>query len=223
MTLKLWGRPSSARTQKVLLALAELGLKYDMVFASATMGPGGSVENGNEAYGVVDTPEYRAMNPNGTVPTLKDGDFVLWESNAIVQYLGMAYDPIRFYGGDPQTFASASRWMMFENNQIIQPMHTYVRHTIRLPDAKRDAGLAAECKARLDVEFAKIETQLARTRFIAGDGWSMGDFPLTIRVHRWHLLGLARPEMANVARYYADLKARPAFQAIADPAMHVSG
>ena len=61
--LKLWGRHSSARTQKVLLALAELGLDFEMILASATMGPDGHVAKGNTAYGVVDTPEYRAMNP----------------------------------------------------------------------------------------------------------------------------------------------------------------
>ena len=55
MTIKLYGRPTSARTQKVMLALAELGLEYDYVLASATMGPEGSVVKGGKPFGVVHT------------------------------------------------------------------------------------------------------------------------------------------------------------------------
>ena len=88
MKLKLWGRPSSARTQKVMLALAELGIEYEYVLASATMGPNGSVAKGGTPFGIVNTFEYRQMNPNGTVPTINDNGYVLWESNAIIQYLG---------------------------------------------------------------------------------------------------------------------------------------
>src|SRR5665811_616075 len=104
MTIELWGRPSSARTQKVLLALAELKLDFTFTLASATMGPAGHAAKGNAVYGVVDTPPYRAMNPNGTVPTINDDGFILWESNAIVQYLALEYDPGLFFGNDAATF-----------------------------------------------------------------------------------------------------------------------
>lgn len=223
MTIKLWGRHSSARTQKVLLALAELGLDFEMILASATMGPAGHVAKGNEAYGVVDTPEYRAMNPNGTVPTIDDGGFVLWESNAIVQYLGMTYDPKLFYGGSVQRFASASRWMLWENNELIGPMHNYVKHTIRFPEDQRDPALVAESREKLIKAFGIVEGQLAKTRYIAADDWTMGDIPMTIRVHRWHLLQVEAPEFPNIARYYRDIQQRPAFEAVADPQMHLIG
>ncbi|MGI9384128.1 MAG: glutathione S-transferase family protein, partial [Methyloligellaceae bacterium] len=157
MGLKLWGRPTSARTQKVLLALAELGIEYELILASATMGPGGHVSQGNAPYGVVDTDAYRAMNPNGTVPTIDDDGFVLWESNAIVQYLGMTYDPARFYGNDTRTFASASRWMAWENNQLIPPMHDLVMHLVRLPESERDAVNADAAQQKLIGEFAIVE------------------------------------------------------------------
>ena len=63
MTLQLWGRPSSARTQKVMLALSELNLTYEFIKASATMGPEGSVSRGNPPYGIVDTIEYLQKKP----------------------------------------------------------------------------------------------------------------------------------------------------------------
>jgi len=223
MTIKLWGRHSSARTQKVLLALTELGLDFDLTLASATMGPKGHVAKGNESYGVVDTPEYRAMNPNGTVPTIDDGGFVLWESNAIVQYLGMTYNPGLFYGESVQRFASASRWMLWENNELIGPMHNYVKHTIRFPEEMRDPALVEESLKKLISSWRIVDEQLGRTRYIAADDWSMGDIPMSIRVHRWHLLEPEAPAFPNITRYYDDLRSRPSFQVIADPQMHLIG
>lgn len=84
--LKLWGRPTSGRTQKVLWTLTEIGIEFDFILAGAEMGPGGHVSKGNKPFGVVDTPEYRAKNPIGRVPTIDDDGFVLWESNLIVRY-----------------------------------------------------------------------------------------------------------------------------------------
>ncbi|NQW11660.1 MAG: glutathione S-transferase family protein [Alphaproteobacteria bacterium] len=223
MTITLWGRPSSARTQKVLLALAELGLDFDLVLASATMGAAGHVAKGNQAFGVVDTPAYRAMNPNGTVPTIDDGGYVLWESNAIVQYLAMTYDPAGFYGGDARVFASASRWMMWENNELIPPMHTYVKHTIRLPEEQRDPASVDAAREALIAAWRIVDHQLSRTTHIAADAWTMGDIPMTIRVHRWALLQADTPDFPNIARYYDRVRARPSFAAIADPQMHLAG
>lgn len=72
--LKIWGRKNSSNVRKPLWAAEELGLAYEAIDAGG-------------AFGVVDTPEYRAMNPNGRVPVIEDDGFVLWESNAIVRYL----------------------------------------------------------------------------------------------------------------------------------------
>ena len=223
MTFRMWGRPTSARTQKVLLALAELGIEHELILASATMGPGGHVSKGAEPFGVVDTPAYRAMNPNGTVPTIDDNGYVLWESNAIVQYLGMKYDPVLFYGGTAETLGSASRWMMWENDRLIPPMHELVMQLVRLPGSQRDPARAEAARQRLIKEFAIVEDQLGKTAHIAADRWTMGDIPMTIRTHRWHLLDIERPEMPNLSRYYDRVRARPSFAAIGDPAMHLEG
>ena len=72
--LKFWGRVNSVNVKKALWAAEELGLKYERVDAGMQ-------------FGVVNTPEYRKMNPTGLVPTMDDDGFVLWESHAIVRYL----------------------------------------------------------------------------------------------------------------------------------------
>ena len=92
--LTVWGRANSVNVQKVLWCLAELDLAYERIDAGM-------------AFGKNDRPEYLAMNPNGRVPTLVDGDYVLWESNSIMRYLNLAFgrgSPI--YPTSPQARAA---------------------------------------------------------------------------------------------------------------------
>src|SRR5262245_49110275 len=165
--LKLWGRPTSSRTLRVLWALAEIGVEFDFILASATMGPDGSVFKGNRPYGIVDTPAYRAMNPNGTVPTIDDEGFTLCESNTIVRYLAMKYAPDLMYGGDVETFAQASRWMDWDNNEMIHGHHVLVMQLVRLPKDQRDPLEAEKARKELIAAFRIVDEQLGRTRYMA--------------------------------------------------------
>jgi len=72
--LKIWGRRNSINVQKVLWCCAELNIGYERVDAGMQ-------------FGVNNTPEYLALNPNGLVPTINHDGFVLWESHAILRYL----------------------------------------------------------------------------------------------------------------------------------------
>ena len=223
MAIKLYGRPTSARTQKVMLALAELGLEYNYILASATMGPTGSVAKGGRPYGVVNTRKYLEMNPTSTIPTLEDNGYILWESNAIVQYLGMQYNSSLFYGDDVYLCNSALRWMMWENNRLITPMHNIVEQKFRLPAHVRNHDLRIRSEKMLIDEFMIVENQLTKTEYIAGDSWSMGDIPISIRCHRFHLLDIPKPKMPNLESYYQRIKKRASFNVIADESLHKSG
>ena len=222
--LKLWGRETSGRTQKVLWTLAETGIEFELIRASGEMGPGGHVSKGNKPYGLVDTAEYRAKNPNGRVPTIDDDGFVLWESNSIVRYLAMQYAPALLYGNDVKTFASASRWADWENNELLPPQHNMAMHLIRLPENQRDPKILAAACAKFDRAIQIMEEQLGRTRYIAADQFTYGDIPLGVRIHRWHVLGLAKQTPPNIARWYAEIQARPGFQRYtAEPSYHLEG
>ena len=223
MAMKLYGRPTSARTQKVMLALAELGLEYDYVLASATMGPEGSVAKGGTPFGVVHTQKYYDINPTRTIPTLDDNGYILWESNAIVQYLGMRYNSRLFYRDDVYLCNSALRWMMWENNRLITPMHNIVEQRFRLPAHARNNELEIRSEKMLIDEFIIVENQLAKTRYIAGDCWSMGDIPISIRCHRFYLLDIPKPKMPNLESYYERIKKRVSFSVIADKSLHIGG
>ena len=223
MAIKLYGRPTSARTQKVMLALAELRLEYDYVLASATMGPEGSVAKGGKPFGVVHTKKYYYINPTRTIPTLDDNGYILWESNAIVQYLGMKYNSRLFFGDDVYLCNSALRWMMWENNRLITPMHNIVEQRFRLPAHARNNELEIRSEKMLIDEFIIVENQLAKTHYIAGDCWSMGDIPISIRCHRFYLLDIPKPKMPNLESYYERIKKRVSFSVIADKSLHIGG
>ncbi len=97
--LRIWGRANSVNVQKALWCLRELNLAYERIDAGM-------------AFGRNHEPDYLAMNPNGRVPTLVDGDFVLWESNSIMRYLVLAYAPgSPIYPEAPKRRASVDRWL----------------------------------------------------------------------------------------------------------------
>jgi glutathione S-transferase len=222
--LKLWGRPTSGRTQKVLWTLAEIGLSFEFIMASAAMGPAGHVSKGNKPFGVVDTLEYALMNPNRRIPTIDDDGFVLWESNSIVRYLALQYAPELLYQRDIKTFASSSRWLDWENNELLPPQHELVMHAVRLPENERNATVLEKARQDFVQRLHIMEEQLARTRYICGEHFTYGDIGLGLRVHRWKLFRLEQPSLPNVERWYGLITARPAFHVwTAQPEHHLEG
>ena len=97
--IKVWGRLSSSNVKKVMWLADELKLAAERIDAG-------------RQYGVVDTPAYKALNPNSKVPTIEDGDFVLWESNSIMRYLCMKYGGEALYPVDAATRADIDRWLL---------------------------------------------------------------------------------------------------------------
>ena len=95
--ITVWGRKTSSNVQAVMWALAELGLDCERLDVGG-------------AFGGTDTPEYRAMNPNGLVPTIRDRGVFRWESAAIVRYLGAKYANASFWPTDPVERARIDQW-----------------------------------------------------------------------------------------------------------------
>ena len=95
--ITVWGRATSVNVQAVMWALAELGIACERIDVGG-------------AFGGLDTPEFRAMNPNGRIPVLRDRDVFLWESAAIVRYLGAQYGSGGFWPADPLSRAKLDKW-----------------------------------------------------------------------------------------------------------------
>ena len=128
--IEIWGRRNSSNVIPVLWAVAETGEDYRRHDA------GGS-------FGGLKTPDYRAMNPNGLVPTLVDDGFVLWESNAIIRYLAAKYCGDNLWDADPARRALADRWMEWAKSTGIPPTMGLFFATVRTePEARNPAAIA---------------------------------------------------------------------------------
>jgi glutathione S-transferase len=210
--LKLWGRPTSTNTQRVLWTLVEVELPYELILASATTGAQGYVWQGQAPFGIVDTAAYRSINPNGTIPTISDGDFTLWESNAIVTYLARRYAPAKLFGSNEQTFARALQWMIWTNYKLDPPIHALIMHLERLPKDQRCAETVEASRQDVIRRLELMEAQLERSHYFAGDGFSIGDVPLGISVQRFFHFELERPPMPRVESWLARLSEREGFR-----------
>lgn len=198
--LKIIGRRNSSNVQKVLWACGEMGVPYER-------------EDAGLQYGVVNTPEYIALNPNRLVPTIIEDGFVLWESNSIVRYLAMKHGMGTLCPTDLRVRASAERWMDWQLTTMHRAITPLFHGLIRTPPEKRDAGAIARARDETEKVFQIMDDYLARTTYLAGDAFTFGDIPLGIHAYRWFSFeGIERREMKNLNRWYDLLCARPAFR-----------
>jgi glutathione S-transferase len=196
--LKIWGRTNSINVQKVLWCCGELGLKYDRVDA------GGK-------FGVNNTPEYLAMNPNGLVPTINDDGLVLWESHAIVRHLARKHGTDSLWPKDEKAAADADRWMEWYSTTLWNNLRPVFWNLVRVEPDKRDMKLVEESRKKMADNLKLVEANLANRPFMAGDALTVGDIPMGVALHRWFLLPIERPSYPKLAAYYENLKRRPAF------------
>ncbi|MBW8268972.1 glutathione S-transferase family protein [Caldovatus aquaticus] len=175
--LTVWGRRNSINVIKVLWGLTELGLPCERIDAGM-------------AFGRVNDPDYRALNPNGRVPTLVDGDYVLWESNAILRYLCMRHGGAKglaLYPADPGARASVDRWLDWQLSTLSPAERGLFWGMVRTPPEKRDmAQVRAAMQAAAEC-WAILEAQLARHGgpYVEGAAFTLADIALGAYARRW--------------------------------------
>ena len=198
--LKIWGRTNSINVQKVLWCCAELGLQYERVDA------GGK-------FGVNNTPEYLAMNPNGLVPTIEDDGLILWESHAIVRHLARKHGVGGLWPSEEKACADADRWMEWYSTTLWGNLRPVFWNLVRVEPAQRDTKAVEEARKRMAENFQVVENQLSGRQYMTGGTLTVADIPMGVAVHRWFLLPIERPDYPRLAAYYARLKQRPGFAA----------
>ncbi|HEX9701678.1 MAG TPA: glutathione S-transferase family protein [Rhodospirillales bacterium] len=196
--IRILGRISSINVQKVMWCADEIGAKVERVDV-------GGKFKGN------DTPEYLAKNPMGLVPTLEDGEFVMWESNAIVRYLADAHGKAPWQPADAKGRGIANQWMDWYLTAMHPPMTTIFLQLIRTKPEDRDMKAFEDAAAKASKLWTMVDGQLARRPYLTGDQPTIGDIPAGCSVNRWYVLDVKRPKLPNLEAWYERLKARPAY------------
>ena len=197
--IKILGRPNSVNVQKVMWCTAELGLAVDRTDIGG-------------AFGGNNTPEYLSMNPNGLIPTMIDGETILWESHTIVRYLCETQQQSPWYPDTPAKRGEASQWMDWYLTRLHPSMTTIFWTLIRTPTEDRNLETLEQAIASAGDLWALIDNHLSDRDYMTGDQRTMADIPLGCAAWRWHEMDIKRPNLPNLKAWYERLAARPAYQ-----------
>ncbi len=197
--LKIWGRANSVNVQKVLWCVGELGVQFERRDV-------GGLYGGNRE------PDYLARNPTGLVPMISDDGFDLWESNAIVRYLGARYGAGTLWPEDPASRALADKWMDYQLGTVFPAFKGALLGLVRTPEGDRDpAAIAASARATAET-LTTLDGEFADRKFVAGDALTVGDIALGPTVYRWLNLEIERPSLPNLEAWHDRLSGRPAYR-----------
>ena len=199
--ITIWGRKSSVNVQLVLWALDELGLSYDRIDAGFI-------------YGVVDSPDFCKMNPNGLVPVLVDGDAEpIFESAAILRYLANRYGDDNFWPKDAAARAQIDKWAEWAKWNIGHSFIITVFYgLVRTPAKDIDYDAITVAMSNLEEFLAMADTRLASSNYIVGSKFTLADIALGYCLYRYYDIDVTRANMPNLRRYYELLSTRPAFK-----------
>ena len=217
--IRLWGRKSSINVQKVLWCLAELGLEESKDFERIDAGL---------HFGKNRTPEFLALNPNGLVPTLQDGDLVLWESNTILRYLVRQYDNSKRFPADTTGQYQSEKWMDWQLGTMWPSLRVAFLGLTRTPEGERNYAVIHKAYQDTNALLALLDQQLANQRYCSGDSFNIGDIPLALCVSRWILLNETFPEqtgarlsLKNVEAWMQRLEVETQYSVVAEKVLNI--
>jgi glutathione S-transferase len=199
--LTVWGRKTSSNVQALMWCIGELELPFQR-------------HDIGHKYGGQDTPEFLAMNPNGTVPVLKDGDGEpLWETGAILRYLGNRYGDAPFWPQGLEDRTRVDKWADWSKINIAMNFTAPIFwRVVRTAPEDRDAAAIAAALRVLAKKLDIAENQLSRQTFLAGDEFALADIQFGHVLYRYFDIAIDRPDYPALRRYYDRLTARPAFR-----------
>ena len=188
--MRILGKASSINVRKVLWTCEEIGIEYSRAD---------------------DGPELR-QNPNGLVPVIVDGDFVLWESNSIIRYIANKWAADALLPREPRARAEVDRWIDWQATEFNSAWRYAFSAIVRKNPGFHDAREIEASKKRWTRMVAILDGQLARTGgHVADAAFSLADIPIGLSVNRWLMTPFERPAVPHVEAYYGRLSARSAF------------
>ena len=198
--ITVYGRATSSNVQAVLWGLSELELAFERL-------------DYGHVYGGLNSPEFRALNPHGRVPVLRDGEVVIWESCAILRYLGAAYGAAPFWPADAAARARIDMWAEWGKIAFCT-VFTAPIFWLRVRTAAKDRDEAALSRglAVFDERLAILEAQLKGRKFVTGDDFTLADIVIGHVLYRYFEMEIPRRDRPIISEYYKRLSARPAYR-----------
>lgn len=198
--IRVWGRKTSSNVQALMWCIGELGLEYERF------------DIGHK-YGGNDTPEFLAMNPNGTVPVIRDGEGQpLWETGAILRYLAEKYGADEFWPKDGERRAQIDKWTEWAKIGVAMNFTAPVFWMV-VRTAAKDQDLQALEKSlqNLNKKLVIAEAQIAQQGYLAGNAFSLADIQFGHSLFRYFDIAIERSSYPAIEQYYQKLTQRPAF------------
>jgi glutathione S-transferase len=154
--------------------------------------------------------EYLAINPNGKVPTLVDGDVTLWESLAINQYLCDKYRP-ELLGRDAAQRGRVTQWNFWAMLELQPPLIDLLIQLLFVPEDKRDAGVMARAREQVPTKLKILDDQLQTSPYLTGAEVTVADFNVGTVFHVTTSLKYPTEGYAHASAWYQRLRERPSF------------
>ena len=198
--LKILGKSSSINVRKVLWLCAELDLPYEQ-------------EEWGSGFRSTQVPEFLALNPNAMVPVIRDGDYVLWESNTICRYLASKHKRPDLLPEEPQARAIVEQWMDWQATELNNAWRYAFLGLVRKSPEHNDVAAIRASADNWNRRMVILEMQLSKTgAFVAGNTFTLADIVVGLSVNRWFLTPIEHPVFPAVAEYFERLSERPGFR-----------
>ena len=183
--LEVWGRKNANQVIQVLRTLSELGVEYKRHSIGTESGD-------------LETEDYKSLNPNSKIPTIRDNGFVLWESHAVIRYLAKQYGFGNLYPEDPQKAAISDQWMTWSTDSFMGTFFPVFWQLVRTEEKDRDYTKIAEMAKQSSSILKVLDDYLVNNHFVAGNEFTFGDIPLGVLIHKYFVLDIERPSLPGI-------------------------
>lgn len=205
--MKLYHFPFSPNSRKVVAVLQHL--KLDCEFEVIDLSKGEQMN-----------PEFVKLNPNHAIPTLVDGDFVLWESNAILIYLCSKVPGNTLYSNDPRIQADINRWLFWQSSHFGGACGVYVFENIIKPQFMKkepDPAEIAKGAERFHRFSAVLNDYLKGRAWLVGNDWTLADLSVGSMLALAEMGQYPMQPYHEITRWYQQIEQIPAWQSAATP------
>lgn len=197
--LTIYGRTNSSNVQLVMWAIHEIGIPSERL-----------------DYGVGHasprSPEYLAKNPMGLIPLMEDGAVTMWESAAILRYLGAKYGDDSFYPKDPDIRGPLDTWAEWGKGTLGPTVLQLFVYEVRTAPEDRDPAALARTIAALTPLATILADRVSERPWVGGDSFTFADIACGHLLHRYFTLDWPRPDLPALVAYYERLQSRAAYR-----------